>query len=104
MAADEPNNPIDLDLEAESLKIRGTWEGFRIWVAWIIVGLFVATNIFVAVLVSCLALQDYHQILLDSEYPSRVVDTKVILALIGASVVELGALTLGLGKHLFPPG
>jgi hypothetical protein len=90
--------------EEGQLGLHRSWATFRIWVAWAIVVLFVVTNVFVIVLVSCLALQDYHQILVNPAYGNRVINTTVILSLISASVLELGALTLGLGKHLFPPG
>ncbi len=84
----------------EGMK-RDEWE-HRKRVSGIIVGAFRTINVIILIMVSLMFLIESVLVYnLPSPYV-RVVDSKTIMALIGATTVQFGAIALGVSNWLFP--
>lgn len=64
---------------------------------------FLFLNILIYILVSAMYSFDVYLVLIDKK-PLAIIDTKTVMALIGATTVQLGALMISMGKWLFPNG
>lgn len=62
---------------------------------------FLFLNIMIYILVSAMYAVDVYLRIIDKT-PLAIIDTKTVMALIGATTVQLGALMIAMGKWLFP--
>ena len=69
-----------------------------------IIGLFKLLNLTVIAVVGVMLIADWAILawVSDSTLKDRIIDQTVVMALIGATVVQLGTVMLTLSKHLFP--
>ena len=68
------------------------------------IGLFKLLNLTVIAVIGVMLIADWAILawVTDSTLKDRIIDQTVVMALIGATVVQLGTVMLTLSKHLFP--
>jgi hypothetical protein len=75
----------------------------RAHVSYAVAGAFVATNLLTAIGVAYIFIQDNANLVASLITTSdRVITPNVVMTIIGATTIQLGALALTMGKYLYP--
>lgn len=98
---EEDGVSVPLILSSVDDEIRWRESTLRAKMSYIIMSLFAGSNFLVYILIFILLKIDSHHIGVTPGY-LRVVSENTIIAVIGGTVVQLGAIALSLSKWLFP--
>ncbi len=105
------SQPIRLGLVAETAslsigeKIALNDARVRTHVSYAVAGAFVLANMLTLAGVAYIFREDNRNIVAKLITPSeRVITSPVVMTIIGATTIQLGALALAMGKYLYPKG
>ena len=105
-----PGEPRAVDLGSEIRSFQSTVDKIALGEHEIrkrfardIIGLFVATNVFVMIGLGFVFWQDCVQLAAHRIAPGdRIIDAKVVMTLLGAATVQLGAVIYTIARAIFP--